>query len=111
MAGERYIEVKIAAVKQVSEGGFSIADGAKRLWITTKSLYNWRDRYGENAHVYQKKQSNSDGLRRFKVELKRVTEERDILNLQIFFCHRVEEKYTLIKACKKNIWCARFVAH
>jgi transposase len=50
MAGERYTEkFKIAAVKQVTENGYSIADVAKRLGITTKSLYNWRDRYGENA--------------------------------------------------------------
>jgi transposase-like protein len=37
MAGERYNEeFKIAAVKQVTEGGYSIADVAKRLGITTK---------------------------------------------------------------------------
>jgi transposase len=53
MAAERYNEeFKIAAVKQVTEGGYSIADVAKRLGITTKSFYNWRDRYGENAQVY-----------------------------------------------------------
>jgi len=41
MAGERYNEeFKVAAVKQISEGGYSIADVAKRLGITTKSLYN-----------------------------------------------------------------------
>jgi len=71
-------EFKIAAVKQVTEGGYSIADVAKRLGVTTKSLYHWRDRYGENAHSYQKKQSNTDELRKLKVEYKRVTEERDI---------------------------------
>jgi transposase len=61
MAGERYNEeFKVAAVKQVTEGGYSIADVAKRLGITTKSLYNWRDRYGENAQAYQEKQTSSD---------------------------------------------------
>ena len=80
MAGERYNEeFKIAAVKQVTEGGYSIADVTKRLGSTTKSLYNWRDRYGENAQAYQEKQSSSDELRKLKAELKRVTEERDIL--------------------------------
>src|SRR5690606_15574959 len=72
-------EFKIAAVKQVTEGGHSIADVAKRLGITTKSLYNWRDRYGDNANAYQEKQSFNDELRKLKAELKRVTEERDIL--------------------------------
>ncbi|CCK75184.1 Transposase IS3/IS911 family [Oleispira antarctica RB-8] len=91
MAGERYNEeFKIAAVKQVTEGGYSIADVAKRLGITTKSLYNWRDRYGENAQVYQEKQSSSD-VRKLKAELKRVTEERDILKeAAVFFA--VESK-------------------
>lgn len=92
MAGERYNEeFKIAAVKQVTEGDYSIADVAKRLGITTKSLYNWRDRYGENAQAYQKKQSSSDELRKLKAELKRVTEERDILKeAAVFFA--VESK-------------------
>jgi len=40
---------------------------------------NWRDRYGESAEAYQAKQSSSDELRRLKAELKRVTEERNIL--------------------------------
>lgn len=80
MAGERFNEeFKIAAVKQVTENGHSIADVAKRLGITTKSLYGWRDRYGENAQVYQEKQSSTEELRKLKAELKRVTEERDIL--------------------------------
>jgi transposase len=65
MAGERYTEeFKIAAVKQVTDNGYSIADVAKRLGITTKSLYNWRDRYGESAEAYQAKQSSGDDLRR-----------------------------------------------
>ncbi len=80
MAGERYNEeFKIAAVKQVTENGHSIADVAKRLGITTKSLYSWRDRYGQNAQAYQEKQSSTGELRNLKAELKRVTEERDIL--------------------------------
>ena len=87
MAGERYTEeFKIAAVKQVTENGYSIADVAKRLGITTKSLYNWRDRYGENAEQHQAKQSSNEELRRLKAELKRVTEERDILKeAAVFF--------------------------
>lgn len=39
MAGERYNEgCKIAAVKQVTEHGYSIADVPQRLVIATKSL-------------------------------------------------------------------------
>jgi len=92
MAGERYNEeFKIAAVKQVTENGHSIADVAKRLGITTKSLYSWRDRYGKNAQAYQEKQSSNEENRRLKAELKRVTEERDILKeAAVFFA--VESK-------------------
>ena len=87
MAGERYTEeFKVAAVKQVTENGHSIADVAKRLGITTKSLYSWRDRYGDNAHTYLENQSTTDEVRRLKAELKRVTEERDILKeAAVFF--------------------------
>jgi transposase len=80
MAGERYTEeFKIAAVKLVTDNGYSIADVAKRLGVTTKSLYTWRDRYGESAEQYQAKQTSNEALRKLKAELKRVTEERDIL--------------------------------
>jgi transposase len=41
--------LEIAAVTQVTKGGYSIADVAKRLGITIKSLYNRHDRYGESA--------------------------------------------------------------
>ena len=42
MAGERYSEeFMIAAVKQVTENGHSIADVVNRLGIATKSLYHW----------------------------------------------------------------------
>jgi len=45
MAGERYTqEFKVAAVKQITQEGHSIPDVARRLGITTKSLYNWQTR-------------------------------------------------------------------
>ncbi|MFT5212035.1 MAG: transposase [Flavobacterium sp.] len=72
MAGERYTEeFKIAAVKLVTDNGYSIADVAKRLGVTTKSLYTWRDRYGESAEQYQAKQTSNEALRKLKAELKR----------------------------------------
>ena len=95
MAGERYTEeFKIAAVKQVTDNGYSIADVAKRLGITTKSLYNWRDRYGERAEAYQAKQSSGDELRRLKAELKRITEERNILKEAAVFFASESKKST-----------------
>jgi transposase len=70
MAGERYNEeFKVAAVKQVTEGGYSIADVAKRLGITTKSLYNWRDRYGKTHKSTKKSKPAQMNYARFKLNL------------------------------------------
>ena len=42
MSGKRYPEeFKIEAIKQVVERGHSISDVAKRLDVTTHSLYAW----------------------------------------------------------------------
>ena len=87
MKGTRYTEeFKIAAIKQVTVEGHSIPDVAKRLGITTKSLYNWRARYGTNAPNYLAKTSNDAEIRKLNSELKRVTMERDILKeAAVFF--------------------------
>ncbi len=43
MKGMRYPdEFKSEAVKQITERGHSVADVAKNLGISTKSLYKWR---------------------------------------------------------------------
>jgi transposase len=86
MAGERYNdEFKIAAVRQITQEGHSVSSVADRLGVTTKSLYNWKARFGDDSPAYQPKKS-SDELRRLKAELKRVTQERDILKeAAVFF--------------------------
>ena len=80
MSGQRYPEeFKIEAVKQVTERGHSVADVADRLGVTSHSIYNWLKKYGPKAAEYE---ANSDEARKIKAlekELKRVTEERDIL--------------------------------
>ncbi len=43
MKGMRYPdEFRSEAVKQITERGYSIADVAKNLGISTKSLFKWR---------------------------------------------------------------------
>jgi transposase len=80
MSGKRYTEeFKVEAVKQVTDRGYSVADVAKRLGVTTKSLYDWIKRYGDNAEQYQAARHREDEIRRLKADLRRVTEERDIL--------------------------------
>ena len=79
-------EFRIAAVKQLTEGGHSVGDVARRLGVTTKSLYDWKEKYGESATAYQEKKAEQDEVRRLKAELKRVTQERDILKeAAVFF--------------------------
>ena len=79
-SGKRYTEeFKIEAVKQVTERGYSVAEVAERLGTTTHSLYAWLKRYGKQ-HPQQINQANTQAeIVQLKAELRRVTEERDIL--------------------------------
>lgn len=80
MSGIRYTEeFKIEAVKQVTDRGYSVVDVAGRLGVTTKSLYGWIKKYGDDGSQHQTINEQQAELRRLKAELRRVTEERDIL--------------------------------
>ena len=80
MGSQRYTdEFKIEAVKQITESGHSVPDVAQRLGVTTNSLYKWVKQYGESpARVAANRDEKAEN-QRLKRELKRVTEERDIL--------------------------------
>lgn len=81
MSSKRYPdEFKIEAVKQVVEFGYPVAQVAKRLGITTHSLYAWKKKFGPDSVEYNEKVSAEKEIRQLKKELKRVTDERDILN-------------------------------
>ena len=48
--GKRFTEeFKLEAFKQVAERGFGVADDAKRLVVSTHSLYAWINKYGVPA--------------------------------------------------------------
>ena len=80
MSGKRYPEeFKIEAVKQVVDRGYSVADVAKRLDVTTHSLYAWIKKFGPDAVRHNAQSEAEAEIRRLQKELKRVTEERDIL--------------------------------
>lgn len=80
MSSKRYPEeFKIEAVKQVTERGHSVAEVATRLGVTSHSLYTWLKKYGPRSVEYQAEKDAEAEIRRLKAELKRVTEERDIL--------------------------------
>lgn len=81
MSNKRYTtEFKVEAVKQVTERGYSVRDVASRLGVSTWSLYDWiRATRKTGTPVDTQAQDSAAEIRRLKSELRRVTEERDIL--------------------------------
>ena len=73
-------EFRREAVRQIKEHGHPVAEVSERLGVSTHSLYQWIKRYsptagGQASHLASK----DEEIRRLKSELRRVTEERDIL--------------------------------
>ncbi len=80
MSGKRYTEeFKVEAVKQITERGYAVSEVAERLGITSNSLYNWRKKYGDSNNNHKQTSDDQAEIKRLKSELRRVTEERDIL--------------------------------
>ena len=80
MSRQRYTEdFKVEAVKQITERGHSVPELAKRLGVTTNSLYKWVKRYGESPERAAAIRAEQAETQRLRKDLKRVTEERDIL--------------------------------
>ncbi|MGJ8619774.1 MAG: transposase [Methylophilaceae bacterium] len=80
MSGKRYPEeFKLAAVRQITEGGHSTSSVAKRLDVTVDSLYAWVKKYWPDSAVHQTKSAEQTELSKLRNELKRVMEERDLL--------------------------------
>jgi transposase len=82
MSNRRYSdEFKTEAVKQVTERGYPVQEVAKRLGVSTHSLYIWLRKAG-GGRAAQKERVQDEAQReiaRLRAELKRVEEERDIL--------------------------------
>ena len=68
-------EFKQEAVRQVVEKGCSVPDVSKRLGISDKSLYYWVSK----AKVPASQFTEQAEIRQLKAEVKRLTEERNIL--------------------------------
>jgi transposase len=66
-------------VKQITEHERRVADVAKWLGVSTHSLYAGGKRYGKPAPQREQDSSEAAELRRLRAEVKRLTEERDIL--------------------------------
>ena len=80
MSSKRYTEeFKSEAVKQVTERGHAVGEVAARLGVSAWSLYQWLKTYRQPAAARLESQAQSAEVRQLKAELRRVTEERDIL--------------------------------
>ncbi len=92
MSSKRYTEeVKIEAVRQVVERGYSVAEVTSRLGMTTHSLYAWKMKYGPDSAEHQVKTAAEVENKRLKKELKRVTEDHDLLKkAAVYFANQAE---------------------
>jgi len=92
MSNKRYPEeFKIEAVRQVVDRGYSVAEVASRLGMTTHSLYAWKKKYGPDSAEHGAKTADQVEIKRLTKELKRVTEERDILKkAAVYFANQPE---------------------
>ena len=70
-------EFKRDAVHQITVRGYPVREVARRLGVSTYSLYKWLKLFGEP--VPKPGVDHEAENRRLKRELARVTEERDIL--------------------------------
>ena len=81
MRQKRYTdEFRREAIRQVTEKGHPVKEVAERIGVSTYSLYEWIKKYGPANGVQASRMANKDDeIRRLRSELKRVTEERNIL--------------------------------
>jgi len=92
MSSKRYTEeFKIEAIRQVVDRGYSIAEVADRLGTTTHSLYVWKKKYGPDSAEHLEKTETDQEIRRLKKELRRVTDECEILKRSaVYFASQSE---------------------
>lgn len=85
--GIRYTDAfKQEAVSQITNHGYGVADVAKRLGVSTKSLYKWLSIYSKPSKQRQSDQDLQAEVAQLKRELKRTQQERDILKeAAVFF--------------------------
>ena len=101
MSNKRYTdEFKIEAVKQVTERGHAVADVAARLDVSSHSLYQWVKRFSAPPAERKAADDQQAELRRLKAELKRVSEERDILKKAATYFAKLSGRST--RSCKNT---------
>ena len=80
MGQQRYTdEFRREAVRQVIEKGHAVKDVAERLGVSSWSLYEWLRKARAGSGPGARLANKDEEIRRLRGELKRVTEERNIL--------------------------------
>jgi len=72
-------EFKIEAVKQAKDPNRSVADVSRRLGVSTWSLYQWMKKYDIPQKEREADSLHKAEIKRLQAEVKRLSEERDIL--------------------------------
>ena len=72
-------DFKRDAVHQIVERGYPVAEVSQRLGVSPHSLYAWKKRFAKSGSGNKSNTDQAAEVRRLKLELARVTEERDIL--------------------------------
>lgn len=87
-------QFKLDAVRLIRESDRATSDIAKDLEIRPELLYRWKREFEKDPHDAfpgkGKLKPEQDQLRQLQQELKRVTEERDILKKALAFFSRNE---------------------
>ena len=72
-------EFREEAVKLVTEQDYSVTEAAKSLGITTKLLYNWKDKLAKQASGETLSKDERAELIKLRKENKRLLMDREIL--------------------------------
>lgn len=95
MSGKRYPEdFRIDAVKPITGRGYKISDVASRLGVTTKSLRDWINKYGDADSQHQVICGQEDELRRITM---RYRGTRYLKGDRRVLCPQVPQRYPYIK--------------
>ena len=85
-------EFKLEAVKQILEKGHSATDVASRLGVPVGLLYTWtRKLKGSDEKPIEDVKALQAEMTKLKTELRRTTEERDILKKAAAYFAKVSE--------------------
>ena len=94
MSAQRFPpEFKEEAVKQVNERGYSVAEVATRLGVSTHSLYKWVKAAspGQSVQHSQELLEAKSEILRLRSQMRRIEEERDILKKAVRYLAREPE--------------------